>query len=377
MSFRKRNIFIGNTTQPIVSPSTSALPPGVRPSPVNGQYTTSTGTPSLDSLFAGHAGLPLGCSLLVEEPGTTDYGGVLLRYYAAEGIVQGHAVTVIGTGDRWAKDLPAVTKLDVKENYKEKNHSGKMKIAWRYERLGEFGSGIGGFAYNARRQNSASSSTVCVADPRTFCHTFDLTKKLSIPSDARLTFIDPPSTATTQPFKRILSRLDTIISSAPRALPHRIIIPSLLSPALYPLHASSPQHLLWLFYGLRTLLRKFPEQLTIMISIPTGLYPRSTGLMRWAEILSDSVLELVPLPHNVSSTSEIAQEPQGLVHLWKLPVLGEKGGGASTTPGVMGNLAFMITRHRFEIIAYTLPPTSEVEKTDGSDGGVTRVDLEF
>lgn len=99
--------------------------------------------------------------------------------------------------------------------------------------------------------------------------------------------------------------------------------------------------------------------------------------MRWAEILSDSVLELVPLPHNVSSTSEIAQEPQGLVHLWKLPVLGEKGGGASTTPGVMGNLAFMITRHRFEIIAYTLPPTSEVEKTDGSDGGVTRVDLEF
>lgn len=147
MSFRKRNIFIGNTTQPIVSPSTSALPPGVRPSPVNGQYTTSTGTPSLDSLFAGHAGLPLGCSLLVEEPGTTDYGGVLLRYYAAEGIVQGHAVTVIGTGDRWAKDLPAVTKLDVKENYKEKNHSGKMKIAWRYERLGEFGSGIGGRAY--------------------------------------------------------------------------------------------------------------------------------------------------------------------------------------------------------------------------------------
>lgn len=137
-------------TQP---PAQSTGPPrGVRPSPINGQYTTSTGTPSLDALLAGHAGLPLGCSLLIEEPGTTDYGGALLRYYAAEGIVQGHAVTVIGPGEHWVRELPAVSgDAGPASGNRSSSSSGgggkegeRMKIAWRYERLKEFGSGIGG-----------------------------------------------------------------------------------------------------------------------------------------------------------------------------------------------------------------------------------------
>lgn len=146
MSFRKRNLVINRGT-PVASPSPSFSavpappPPGVRPSPINGQPTTSTGTPSLDALLAGHAGLPLGCSLLVEEPGTTDFGGALLRYYAAEGIVQGHAVTVVGFGEAWARDLPEVTG---ESEEGRKGGAERMKIAWRYEKLGEFGSGIGG-----------------------------------------------------------------------------------------------------------------------------------------------------------------------------------------------------------------------------------------
>ena len=119
-------------------------PRGVRPSPINGQYTTSTGTPSLDALLAGHAGLPLGCSLLIEEPGTTDYGGALLRYYAAEGIVQGHAVTVVGFGEHWVRELPAVSGDTNPNSSGGGNEGERMKIAWRYERLKEFGSGIGG-----------------------------------------------------------------------------------------------------------------------------------------------------------------------------------------------------------------------------------------
>jgi len=31
-----------------------------------------------------------------------------MRYYAAEGIVQGHAITIVGFGENWARDLPAV-----------------------------------------------------------------------------------------------------------------------------------------------------------------------------------------------------------------------------------------------------------------------------
>lgn len=170
MAFRKRNVILtargppgsaSSSSSPHPSlaaaaapapafpsaPTQTGPPRGVRPSPINGQYTTSTGTPSLDALLAGHAGLPLGCSLLIEEPGTTDYGGALLRYYAAEGIVQGHAVTVIGFGEHWVRELPAVSG-DASPSSSGSGGGGnegeRMKIAWRYERLKEFGSGIGG-----------------------------------------------------------------------------------------------------------------------------------------------------------------------------------------------------------------------------------------
>jgi elongator complex protein 4 len=112
--------------------------PGIRPSPLDGRPTTSTGAPSLDGLLAGHAGLALGNSLLLEEGGTTDYAGTLLRYYAAEGVVQGHAVHVIGVGEHWGRELPGLVGAAAGEEEKGVEKA-KMKIAWRYERLGEFG----------------------------------------------------------------------------------------------------------------------------------------------------------------------------------------------------------------------------------------------
>lgn len=113
---------------------------GVRPSPVDGRPTTSTGTQSLDDLLAGHAGLALGSSLLIEENGTTDFGGTLLRYYVAEGIVQQHHVHVLGLHESWARDLPGLITSDSKDEDKDMSISGeKMKIAWRYENLGQFG----------------------------------------------------------------------------------------------------------------------------------------------------------------------------------------------------------------------------------------------
>lgn len=128
-----------------------------------------------------------------------------------------------------------------------------------------------------------------------------------------------------------------------------------------------------------------------MLSIPLELYPRDTGLLRWAEILSDGVLELTPLPHQVATSPKAGEEapPQGLVKLWKLPVLGEKGGGIGMSTGGAGeDLAFTVTRKRFEIKAYSLPPMDEVEDhTDGGRGDhsghrhdhgkATKVDVEF
>ncbi|KAI9883002.1 MAG: hypothetical protein M1823_005225 [Watsoniomyces obsoletus] len=156
MSFRKRNVAInpgGSNIQssgsprsptgnrvPIPRPGTSGnpislLPPGLRPSPLDGRPTTSTGTSSLDERLAGHGGLALGTSLLLEENGTTDYASILLKNFAAEGLVQGHIVHIMGVGEQWARELPGCVgseggqQQDGGRPFKEPS-SEKMKIAW-------------------------------------------------------------------------------------------------------------------------------------------------------------------------------------------------------------------------------------------------------
>ena len=163
MSFRKRNVGVTSPTdrsqtqkscQPPSKDVSKSSIPGVRPSATDGRPTTSTGTQSLDDLLGGHTGLALGNSLLVEENGTTDFAGALLRYYAAEGVVQGHKVHVVGVGEQWGRELPG---LVIAQGVRKGEDLGsaadkeKMKIAWRYERLGEFGAGArGGIAPMSR-----------------------------------------------------------------------------------------------------------------------------------------------------------------------------------------------------------------------------------
>lgn len=139
MSFRKRNVVIGSSgpSTPVARQEKS-LAPGTRPSPLDGRPTTSTGTQSLDQLLAGHAGIPMGTSLLIEETGTTDFGGVLLRYYGAEGLVQGHHVHLLGFNDSWRRELPGLGKPSNSKSSKATPSSDdKMKIAWRYETLAQ------------------------------------------------------------------------------------------------------------------------------------------------------------------------------------------------------------------------------------------------
>lgn len=165
MAFRKRNVGIVRTPQDSSNPTSSASPaaslviPGTRPSPLDGRLTTSTGTPSLDALLAGHSGLPLGHSLLIGENGTTDYSGALAKYYVAEGVVQGHAVHVLGIPEAWGRELPGLVG-NADDTPREKVSPGsaadkeRMKIAWRYEGLGEHG----------RERRGASTPYPCIYD---------------------------------------------------------------------------------------------------------------------------------------------------------------------------------------------------------------------
>jgi elongator complex protein 4 len=153
MAFRKRNIGIGRQPASPASPTTTPEAPtpidqlpGVRPSPLTSHPVTSTGASSIDGLLGGHSGLALGSSLLIGEHDTTDFAGALLRYYAAEGILQGHVVHVVGVGERWTRELPGLADaryLRKQEQEKlastDKAAQDRMKIAWRYERLGQAG----------------------------------------------------------------------------------------------------------------------------------------------------------------------------------------------------------------------------------------------
>lgn len=428
MSFRKRNIGLAGPNDRTASQIATSLPsrsiqpnlPGVRPSPLDGRPTTSTGTQSLDDTLAGHAGLALGSALLIEENGTTDFAGALLRYYAAEGLVQGHRVHVVGVGEQWGRELPGLVdkaSVGAKEEGSVAMDKEKMKIAWRYERLGEFGAGSRGGIFllligilgvhrilflNEQRcphvkiliisqaappipnrsPSTATSEASEPATPITFCHSFDLTKRLTIPTPPTIDFT-PTSLApdpAISPYEPILTTLKKALHDHPQTI-HRLIIPTLLSPALYPPHACNPTHLLPFLHTLRSLLRSNSNRLTAILTLPLSLHPRSTGLICWIEHLCDGVLELAPFPHRVEldppgpGIGKADEKPQGMVKIHKLPVFSEKGGGG----GGGDDLAFSLSRKRFMIRPYSLPPVEGDEEAQRGEAerGKMKVDVDF
>lgn len=432
MAFRKRNVGISQTPDGATSTtSTTALHlAGTRPSPLDGRLTTSTGTPSLDSLLAGHNGLPLGHSLLIGESGTTDYAGALAKYFAAEGITQGHRVHVLGLPEAWGRELPGVVADAEGADSRKKSipEADKMKIAWRYEGLGEHGRErrgasspsvsciyYAGAVDNApelldkifRRRCPSKCSTLTVPAPQAvdrspspqsqdaslhqqpFCHTFDLTKRLVPPSGTKTSYIPVAQGPSTSPFEPCLQHLTKSLSTSSPDTIHRLVVPSLLSPALYPPHAAHPSHLLTFAHRLRSLLRQYSTQLIILLTLPLSLYPRTTGLIRSLEHLLDGVLSLIPFPHSSSSASDFSrsgastkeeEKPQGLVKVHKLPVFHERGGGGGGRYGLGEDLAFTVSRRRFEIRPFSLPPAEgDAEAQEGRKGDVAGAakDIEF
>jgi len=393
MAFVKRNAVL--STGPGRAPARAApaaqkqqLAPGIRPSPLDGRLTTSTGTPSLDQLLAGHAGLAQGTCLLVEEQGTTDFSGVLLRYYAAEGLVQGHQVHLVGYPPEWRHQLPGVATPDTKAKTSQPASAPeeKMKIAWRYEALGN--------------TSTPAASTRGDANQGTFCHSFDLTKRLA-PSSCKGALhptpitcppsFDQPARDSSSPFKTIIKHLQTKLSTSPPTDIHRVIIPGLLLPTLYAPQCAQPSEVLPFLHGLRALLRQYPNQLTAIITLPTSLFPRTSGLVRWMELLCDGVLELIPLPANPgapppppsssSSGAEKNEQPQGLLRVHTLPIYHEKGGGGVGVSSFRETLAFSLSASRGLVIKpYSLPPMEgedEGEKKASGGGGGTKEGIEF
>ncbi|KAF7712750.1 RNA polymerase II elongator complex subunit [Penicillium ucsense] len=386
MSFRKRNVGLSTGADRSAAVSSQSAPiepsPGIRPSPDDGRPTTSTGAPSLDNLLAGHAGLPMGKTILIEENGTTDFAGALLRYYAAEGVVQEQKIHVVGVPEQWGRSLPGLigTAESLEEKRSDRRKDEKMKIAWRYERLGEFGAGVAGSRDPPSQITAAGGESE--AKPA-FCHAFDLTKRLTHAGISNMSFI-PLVPSKDSPFAAILNELRGALLSSPANTIHRIVMPTLLNPTLYPPSASQPEHVLQFFHSLKALMSAYPTRVTAMITIPLSLFPRSSGLIRWIELLCDGVIELCPFPHSADTVAtsgaatSVEEPPQGMLKTHKLPVLHERGGGSDQNVGQ--DWAFTLSRRRFEIKPFSLPPAegdTEAQDAAAPGGMPKKSDLEF
>ncbi|KAI7786280.1 elongator complex protein 4 [Diaporthe eres] len=385
MSFRKRNAVIS------ASPSSQAaaqnrpgaqLAPGLRPSPLDGRLTTSTGTASLDGILAGHAGLPLGSSLLIEEQGTTDFSGNLLKYYAAEGLVQGHQVHVLGFPEAWKYELPAVsTKQEGTPSKATSQADDKMKIAWRYENLA------------SRNAPSAAANDVD-SSKAVFCHAFDLTKRLASASIQGTLSATPASNSQSlsfepkeqpSPFKVFIKNLQSKLQDSPSSTIHRAVIPSLLSPTLYSPGACQPAEVLQFLHALRALLRQYCGKLTALITLPVTLFPRGNGVTRWVELLSDGVVEMIPLPPKLGaappsskSESKVQEQSQGILRVHSLPIFHEKGGGGAENHHFREDLSFHLSGTKGLVIQpYVLPPMDDEDHKEKSPASTVKDGIDF
>ena len=362
--------------------------------------------------------------LLIEEGGTTDYAGALLRCYAAEGVVGVGRVVVIGMGEGWGRNLPGLAtgrgsagRAGRTGGARGEADQEKMRIAWRYE-------GLRSTADTAKDRASGLVRSVEAGDEEDiggggkqaatatpFCHSFDLAKRLVFPAASlpiQYIPIDARSHADSSPnpFDGVLTKLSVLLTiprSESRNTVYRIVVPSLLNPALYPTQASKPEHILTFLHRLKTLTSSPTLRATAMISLSLDLFPRSTGLVRWMEILCGGTIELTPFPHSSGSTSSAPsatrkhddngpkvneanddEEPQGLLHVHKLPAFHDLYLGSSEA--LETTWTFALSRRRFIVKPYSLPPVGGDEEAQlaGGIGGAEigkkateKADIEF
>jgi elongator complex protein 4 len=305
--------------------------------------------------------------LLVEESGTTDFGSVLAKEFASQGIVHNRLnahspntyVIVLSSNQQWAKELPGVYKgssRDVKKQKVIENEKklsvqnligdtsnparGKdLKIAWRY-----------GLNDSTRKQQPLDNEL-----HKDFNHQFDITTRLTpSPGSNELTFV-PLGTS----FKPVLKQIEHIVSQHKDKV-IRLIIPSFLNPSMYSPILTKSQEVLPFVHSLRSMTRKYPK-LVITTTISIDLYPRESSLIKNIELLSDGVIHLEPFNQEMMKILEKAYHNQptkvqhGLVHIYKLPHMSERG----QMMVIKGEYAFKNGRKKFEIEEWGIPVEDE------------------
>ncbi|KAK9385865.1 Elongator complex protein 4 [Lipomyces mesembrius] len=354
MSFRKRNTPITSHRTPSASspsPSAQIKTPGCpqqskfsRPSTLIPSYLThSTGTASLDKLLM-HGGQPLGTSLLVIEDSATDFASVIARCYASQGVANSDVVVAVGAGARWGVELPApvegnkVDKTTISVQSDPGREAKDLKIAWRY-------------------RNSVSSLTHSQdSADALYCRTWNITTRLLPPPI--LQYIEPTS------YSSIISQLSTIAASSNPQKIIRVVLPNFLSPTVYnPTTSFAPAEVLKFLMSLRALLRVHQSQLSVLITISSGLFDEpgsgNSVLLPWIENVVDGVIKIIPTPPPDTGGGDSANKYQGFIDVLKVPIVSERGGMFVRQM----DYAFKVGRSGVKIEKWGIPVMID-EKTD-------------
>ncbi|SCU94745.1 LANO_0E07954g1_1 [Lachancea nothofagi CBS 11611] len=377
--------------------------PGIRPSPATSQPTAATGCHDLDKLLS-HMGLPLGQLLLVQEQSATDFSSVIVKTFAAQGIVHNRIegsnaftkgnthLVVLTLNQSFAKELPGVyqgsrkdvkrTKVSTAESevtvqntlesvaLKQSVAPKDLKIAWRY------GLKDGSKSKGNQKQNSDLDTFP------NYSHTFDITSRLvPAPTSAELTLISPVQT-----LSMVLAQLKAVFKKHERKV-IRVVIPNLLHPAMYPPKYSQLSELLPLLHGIRSIIKENGDRAVLLSTLSSDLYSNSgCQVLPMVENMFDSVISLEPFPQEMSQFLERVYKSQpnkiqhGLVHVFKLPLLSDRG----EMHVMRSEYAFRNGKKKFEIEPWGIPvddsETSESNSTaDPPSGqqGQTSVSIDF
>ena len=185
-------------------------------------------------------------------------------------------------------------------------------------------------------------------------------------------------------FNNMVNQISSIIKNQLRSNPTkviRLIIPSILNPSLYHPSCSSSTFIVPFIHSLRSLVRRFSNNLVLVCSISLDLYPKDSSLLLFIQSLFDAIIHLQPFNQEMTQLLEKAykNEPtkiqQGLVNIIKIPILSEKG--------LMmvhdGEYAFKNGRKKFEIEEWSIPveDDSKDDTHQTQEGGTTTKNIDF
>lgn len=362
------------TTVPIIEPKKEEFKhPGVKSSIVLSNINcVSTGTKDVDTVLI-HGGIPTNCSLLIEEDGSTDFSGVLIKNYVSEGIIQNrrsgkivnHCI-IIGVDNQFGNELPDVYAGNSKERKKKLvqgeenklsvsnvNSGNDLKIAWRYRKD----------LTGANKKDSINE--IDESKYPEYNHQFDITTAIRpSPGPTEISYI-----SLDQGYDNVLRNVQRIIEKELKdeSKMIRIAIPYMLNPMIYGCDELIEYDSVIKFtFGLRRLLNSFPGKITLVANLSSELYEDTDILKCLQDVMFDGIIRLVPFPHELNTLMEKVYKTQrekikqGYVDIHRIPILSSMG----LMETRLKEYSFKNSKSNFHVEQWSIPV--EEEDVDGS-----------